>query len=811
MKKYIYIISLAAFYIFSDIICGTQIKKNKNKHAPKSNNYNPYHNLKESDFNNSNFSNEKQYNNKNNFINNEKYIQPYLINNNTFQNKKDINNTKLTLYNEYNKTNNLDDFRNFNHEHEKTNNRLIEINKSFLQITYISRINKNTLNTVDTIYGVNDDESVLSFFYKPLYSAKYIKKMLEKLNILSNYTVQSKLNNNHDTVLNDVIETNKSCNDKKQELINRLSNIHNSFYNAYNDPSKDDYNLYTLSKTNFVNCLKNGFEKIKNKPNDIISYEEDVYKNNCKNSSKINSHPQNNSEFCKTVTRLGSNYKRNWEVPKDNEVIPFIDFLINELKQNNNLKTLVPKLEFIKKQFEDIKNKHDKYIKMCKEKEVFVKKCTNTTIDNNNCDKYFNEIKKIAESYSILDYNYRILDYLESIRITYKYSLIHFFKSLGGLLINKVDSDGNIIEKDGIYDFDLITPKNKLSSLETELNKIFENKWNDYKSKKDLEKFNDTIKNIILSIISLMDEFKGLNTSMINLRNDGVTNKFNITSQIKNKLNVYTYEERKKGFQDSLILANNWETEKTKILTELKKKNEETIQLEIKIKELIKQITDIVEEQKIVNELKLELSDKIKDIIGKIEYVKKAVELKKEIEKNNAYIDELAKKSPYQITEYIEKKNTMYNTIKAYFDQIYEGDIDTFYNKLSSIVKESPIDNTENKTKLEDLKSKIDNVYNKIENMKIETVKSHLNNIETSNKLSETILEIKKYIYEEIIKELNKTSEDFKNKEQELSNKINDYDKKRDQFNSFCLFISTKHIYNLFHVFFFLQFLSPSK
>ncbi|CXH16194.1 reticulocyte binding protein, putative, partial [Plasmodium berghei] len=447
--------------------------------------------------------------------------------------------------------------------------------------------------------------------------------------------------------------------------------------------------------------------------------------------------------------------------------------------------TLVTKLEFIKKQFEDIKKKHNKHIEICKKEEVSVGKCTNTIINNNNCDKYFNEIKKIAESYSILDYNYRILDYLESIRITYKDSLIQFFKSLGKLLINKVDSDGNIIEKDGIYDFDLITPKNKLSSLETELNKIFENKWNDYKSKKDLEKFNDTIKNIILSIISLMDEFKGLNDSMLKLKNNGVTNKFNITSQIKNKLNVYTYEERKKGFQDSLILANNWETEKTKILTELKKKNEETIQLEIKIKELIKQITDIVEEQKIVNELKLELSDKIKDIIGKIEYVKKAVELKKEIEKNNAYIDELAKKSPYQITEYIEKKNTMYNTIKAYFDQIYEGDIDTFYNKLSSIVKESPIDNTENKTKLEDLKSKIDNVYNKIENMKIETVKSHLNNIETSNKLSETILEIKKYIYEEIIKELNKTSEDFKNKEQELSNKINDYTKENDQLSEY--------------------------
>ncbi|SBW38214.1 reticulocyte binding protein, putative, partial [Plasmodium berghei] len=428
MKKYIYIISLATFFISFDIICGTQIKKNKNKHAPKSNNYNPYHNLKESDFNNSNFSNEKQYNNKNNSINNEKYIQPYLINNNAFQNKKDINNTKLTLYNEYNKTNNLGDFRNFNHEHEKTNNRLIEINKSFLQITYISQMNKYVFNAVDTIYGVNDDESVLLFFYKPLYSVKYIQKMLNNLNIGQSIDY-NKINKDHDEVLNDVIETKKSCNTEKMELINRLSNIHNSFYNFYNDPSKDDYNLYTLSKTNFVNCLKNGFEKVKNKPNDIISYEEKVYKEKCKNSSKLNNNTQKNYEFCKNVMHLNSFRKQNWEVPQDKEIIPFIDFLINELKQNNNLKTLVTKLEFIKKQFEDIKNKHDKHIKICKKEEAFVNKCTNTTIDNKNCAKYFNEIKKMAEAYSILDYNYTIIENLESIRITYNNSLIYFFKS----------------------------------------------------------------------------------------------------------------------------------------------------------------------------------------------------------------------------------------------------------------------------------------------------------------------------------------------------------------------------------------------
>ncbi|SCL81420.1 reticulocyte binding protein, putative, partial [Plasmodium berghei] len=105
---------------------------------------------------------------------------------------------------------------------------------------------------------------------------------------------------------------------------------------------------------------------------------------------------------------------------------------------------------------------------------------------------------------------------------------------------------------------------------------------------------------------------------------------------------------------------------------------------------------------------------------------------------------------------------------------------------MSSVVQENIIDNIKDKTKLETLKPKIYHVYNKIQNMETETVKSHLKNIETNkNKLSETILEIKKYIYGDISKDLNKTLEDFKNKEQELSNKINDYAKENDQLNAY--------------------------
>ncbi|ETB63239.1 hypothetical protein YYC_00078 [Plasmodium yoelii 17X] len=781
MKKYIYIISLVAFFISFDIICATKIEENKNKNATKLNNYNPYHNLKESDFDNSNFLNEKKYDNKNNSINNEKYIQPHSINNNFLQNKKDINNTKITLYNEYNKTNNIDNFRNFNHEHEKTNNRLIEINNSFLQITAISEINQDTLNTVDTIYGVNDNESVLWFFYKLLYSVEYIKKMLSNLNIgLS--SEQTKIKTDQNVVINDVRQTNASCYSEKNELINKLGNIHNPFYNFHNDRSIDDYNLYTSSKNNFVNCLKKGFENIKKKTNDIISYEEKLYTDKCKNSSKLKNTTKKPSEFCKNVMNLNVSRKNSWEVPKNNEIISFIDFLIEKLKSNNYPMTLVTKLDFIKKQFEDIKNKHNKHIKICKQEEIVVNKCTNN-IDNNNCDKHFNEIKKIAESYSIIFYNYTILENLESVNITYKESLDYFFNSLGKLLINKVDSDGNIIEENDIDNFDLSKPKNNFKLLEGELNGVFENKWNDYKNNKNLDQFKDTMKKIILLIIQYMNEFKGLNDAMTKLKNEGISQKFVINNQIKQKFDKSTYDEKKEGFESSLELAKNWEKKKLEIITELKKKNEETVQLDIKIRELIKQIKDIIEEQKIVNDLKLELNKKIKEITEKIEYIKKAVDLKKEIEKDNVYIDELAKEPPYQITKYIEKKNEIYNTIKSDFDKIYVGDIEQLYNEMFSVVKESNIENIENKTEILTLKTKIDNVYNKIQNMETETVKSHLKNIETNNKLSETILDIIKYIYGEITNELNKTLEDFKNKEKGLSNKIDEYAKEDVQLN----------------------------
>ncbi|SCL84913.1 reticulocyte binding protein, putative, partial [Plasmodium berghei] len=240
------------------------------------------------------------------------------------------------------------------------------------------------------------------------------------------------------------------------------------------------------------------------------------------------------------------------------------------------------------------------------------------------------------------------------------------------------------------------------------------------------------------------------------------------------------------GVKKSYKSVKDWRKLRLEEKKKLEEENENVIKLETKINDLFEKYMKINAENIYLNTLRLELKEKIKNISDKNEYVKKAVDLKKEIDNNNIYIDELAKTSPYQVTEYVKNKDAIYSTIKSELSKIYVGNIDQLYNELYYVVQENDIDNAKDKTKLEDLKSKINNEYNKIQNMEIGTVESHLTNIEANkNKLSETILEIKKYIYGEISKDLNKTLEDFKNKEQELSNKINDYAKENDQLNAY--------------------------
>ncbi|CAD2087425.1 reticulocyte binding protein, putative, fragment [Plasmodium vinckei brucechwatti] len=146
----------------------------------------------------------------------------------------------------------------------------------------------------------------------------------------------------------------------------------------------------------------------------------------------------------------------------------------------------------------------------------------------------------------------------------------------------------------------------------------------------------------------------------------------------------------------------------------------------------------------------------------------------------------LSKNSPYQVTEYVNKKDKIYNTIKSKLPKIYKGDLDELYNELSSIVKDNVIDNTEDRMKVEDLNSKTYEEYNKIQNMETEILKLNLSTIEDNkNELLITIVEMKKHIYKELNNELNNIVEIFKSKENQLSSNINDYYNYNDELNKY--------------------------
>ncbi|SCL93408.1 hypothetical protein PCHDS_000554300, partial [Plasmodium chabaudi adami] len=116
----------------------------------------------------------------------------------------------------------------------------------------------------------------------------------------------------------------------------------------------------------------------------------------------------------------------------------------------------------------------------------------------------------------------------------------------------------------------------------------------------------------------------------------------------------------------------------------------------------------------------------------------------------------------------------------------------------SSIVKENAIDNTEDKTELENLKSKIYEEYNKIQNMETEAVKLNLSTIENKkNELSSTIVEMKKYIYKELNNKINTIVENFKSKKNQLSSNISDYSNYNNELNKYkSKFLEIKNQYN---------------
>ncbi|EUD71198.1 hypothetical protein YYG_03831 [Plasmodium vinckei petteri] len=774
MKKFI-CITTAYFVLFvsPEIIYGYQLEKNKLNNGKQLNDFNPYNNLKKWSFNKSESSNEKQDNNKHGAFNDENHGEFDSINIKSSENKDNTQNTQFTLYNKPQNKNYLGSLKNFNHDNEETNKKVIIAKTSFIQNFNVPEFDPNIFNVTDIIYGVDKKTENVSFIYVNLQTLEELRDIL--YNFYSDkYDKLKNVSNNLNKIKHELNEILKMHRPQRDEMINEMTNLHNPLYNFYNNPSIDEHKLYTSSQKKYVNDLISALKEVESKINETILSMSSTYENlsiyereNLKNL--LEKYAKDIKDY--NVIMLES-IKDN-PVLNDNKTIPFIQFIINTLDSEKILQSIKNKLTFLLDQFKDLKERYEWHKLICTRIHTYMKDYVETKLPY-KLNKYFVDFKLLASKRSIIIYNNERLKTLEKLHKYLNEVLFHIFKMLGKLLIDNPDPQNNLIFKDDFYEFDTSTPKSKFASLKNEFFEIFEDKWESYNNK-DIEGPDSTNNDMIL-ILKHMNKFKDLIDSMESSKKNGFEEKTNVLDEIQKKLDKTTYEEREEGLKYSLELAKKWEKTKNEIITKLNKENNETVQLEKQIKDLFKKSSEINNEKKYMKDLKLQLNEKIKGISDKKEYIKKAIELEKEIKKNIEYIDELAKQSPYEINKYIEKKNTIFNTIKSKFDQIYVGDINQLYNELSSIVKENAIDNTEDKTKLEALKSKIDNECNKIQRMQIKIDASHLNTVEDNkNALLNTVLEIKKYIYDEINDEVNKMFDDFKIKETNLLSNINDY------------------------------------
>ncbi|CAD2099575.1 reticulocyte binding protein, putative [Plasmodium vinckei] len=774
MKKLIYITTVyVVLFVSPEIIYGYQLEKNKLNNGKHLNDFNPYINFKKWNFNKPESSNEKQDNNKHDDFNDENHGEFDSINIESFENKDNTQNTQFTLYNKPQNKNYLGSLKNFNHDNEETNKKVTIAKTSFIQNLNAPEFDSDLFNVTDIIYGVDKKTENVSFIYVKLQTLEELRDIL--YNFYSDkYDKLKNVSNNLNKIKHELNEIFKMHRPQRDEMINEMTNLHNPLYNFYNNPSIDEHKLYTSSQKKYVNDLISALKEVESKINETILSMSSTYENlsiyereNLKNLLE---------KYAKDIkdynVKMLESIKDN-PVLKDNKTIPFIQFIINTLDSEKTLQSIKNKLTFLLDQFKDLKERYEWHRLICIRIHMYMKEYVETKLPY-KLNKYFVDFKLLASKRSIIIYNNERLKTLEKLHKYLNEVLFHIFKMLGKLLIDNPDPQNNLIFKDDIYEFDTSTPKSKFASLKNEFFEIFEDKWESYNNK-DIEGPDSTNNDMIL-LLKHMNKFKNLIDSMESSKKNGFEEKTNVLDEIQKKLDKTTYEEREEGLKSSLELAKKWEKTKNEIITKLNEENNETVQLEKQIKDLFKKSSEIIAKQKYMKNLKLQLNEKIKGISDKKEYIKKAIELEKEIKKNIAYIDELAKQSPYEINKYIEKKNTIFNTIKSKFDQIYVGDINQLYNELSSIVKENDIDNIGDKTKLEALKSKIDNECNKIQCMQIKIDASHLNTVEDNkNALLNTVLEIKKYIYDEINNELNKMFDDFKIKETNLLSNINDY------------------------------------
>ncbi|CDU84846.1 reticulocyte binding protein, putative, partial [Plasmodium yoelii] len=781
MKKLIYITTTYIVLFTSlGVIYGKKIETGKKNHDGQLNNFYLYNNLKGINFNNSNSSNEEQYNNKNDVIN-DKFIQPNSIT--YLENQKDTANDKVILYNDYTNKNDLDTLKFFNNDNEKTNRKATIVKSAFIQNSNPTRFDSSMYNTIDILYNVSGPNENLKYFYVKLYFYQELRTFLN--NIYSN--AKKPVNIPRSTPLqidNDINLIIKECELQKTNLINEMSKLHNPLYEFYKESTKDDYNPYSNYRKSYVDCMLPRFKKLEPKIDAAISSMQSEYDHLC-----YYEYWNVDALYKEYATTTKQYMDSQLDVISNHLVIHGMGIsshgnrLSKILESEGEQGSIISKLKFLSNEIECTLNKYSNYKNECTSNYTFMVNYVQHDTYRQYYYYYLREIKKIAQQRANFIYNFNKLKHLKLLYKQQEGIMRNFHKTIERLIFGKPDPNNTNVFKEYIYEFNISIPKSKLTALEKRFFEIFEEKWNSYEIKKDIDE-NSKQYNVVKLILQYMKELTDLIDFMDNYQPDEVPTRSIIGFEVEWRINQTLYTEVEAGVKKSYESVKNWRKSMVEINKKLEEENEKVIKLETQINDLFNQYLKINDENIYLNKLKLELKEKIKNISDKNEYVKKAVDLKKTIENNNIYIDELTKTSPYQVPEHLKNTDTIYNTIKLELSQIYEDDIDKLYNELSSIVQENDIDNVEDKTKLDDLQSKIDNVYSKIQNMENETVESHLTNIETNkNKLSDTILAIKKYIYGEISKDLNKTLEDFKNKEKELSNKINDYAKENDQLN----------------------------
>ncbi|SCL83583.1 reticulocyte binding protein, putative, partial [Plasmodium chabaudi adami] len=774
---------------------GRRIETEKKNHDTQLNNFYLYHNLG-GNLNDSNPSNEKQDNNKNNVISDNKFIQPHSIT--YFGNQKDTANDEITLYNDYTNQNDFDTFKSFNNDSEKTNRKAIIVKSSFIQNFIAPSFDSSLYNKIDIIYGTSYANENLEFFYVNLLVACELQNLLSMNTYARSKPVIESTRAKLRQVDGNIAKTIKECEDIKKKLINAMLNFQNPLFEFYKKRVHGYYNPYAGPQIDYVKCMLPRFTNLKRQVDDAIAIMKPEYDYLTYYRYKtVDYFYKKYAISTKQHIISHLNNLKNYTVINDKETVPHIRSLIKILESEKEHDSLVAKLFFLEKQIEDAINKSRIYVEKCKLSDSLM----NDYLKDSKISHYYYElldkITLIASRRSIFMYNF---NNLKSLEIVYKYQkevLNRFVKTLGNLLIEKPDPNNNQIFKDDFDEFDKPLPKSNLTELETKFFEIFKQKWDSYDHEKTLGKNGNQDNNVNL-ILRRMAEFKDLIDTMEVYKTKDIRSKEQILSKIDENLNKKTYKEIENGLKESYLLAKDWKKVKRQIKILLEEDTEKAIQLEKEINDLFKKYLEINGEAIRLNTLKFELKEKIKNISDKNEYVKKAIDLKKVVENNNAYIDELAKISPYHVTEYVNKKDKIYSTINSELSKIYQGDLDALYNQLSSVVKENAIDNTEDKTELENLKSKIHEEYNKIQTMETEAVKLNLSIIENKkNELSTIIAEMKKHIYEKLNNELNAKLENFKNKKNQLSNNISDYSNYNDELNKYKSKISEiKNQYN---------------